>query len=444
MYQATNRATEPLFPELFPWSGKLNEDNEWIKLEKIIPWETLEGIYGRYFSLNKGRPAKDGRLIIGLLIVKHKKGLSDRRLVEELLENIYLQYFCGFRRLAEKKILHASSLTKIRKRLGKEFFARFEMEIIGKLVKDKIIKPKGLMVDATVVPANINYQTDHKLINKAREWVCEKISKIRKVIGLKNPIRTYKRVARKVFLSFQKKRRKTRAVIEVTRNKLLRFLRRNLSQLTELLKAAPADLARKLQFKYETARTIYEQQKQMAKEKVRHIKNRVVSFHLPHIRPIVRGKDGKDVEFGPKAVLSWVNGFGFLDKFSFEAFNEACFLSDSLRAYKERFATLPPDVTADQLYGTRWNRKLLAKIKIGSAFKSLGRKARDDLARIIWVKKKQRARNKMEGIIGNAKEHYGLDRILYRIKDGEEIWTRLSLVAMNLTTAAKRAQTQTA
>ncbi|MBM3256688.1 MAG: IS5 family transposase, partial [Candidatus Moranbacteria bacterium] len=424
MYQATNRATEPLFPELFPWSGKLNEDNEWIKLEKIIPWEVLEGIYSRYFSLSKGRPAKDGRLIIGLLIVKHKKGISDRRLVEELLENIYLQYFCGFRRLAEKKTLHASSLTKIRKRLGKEFFAKFEMEIISKLLKEKIIKPRGLMVDATVVSANINYPTDHKLINKAREWACKTISNLRKIIGLKKPIRTYKRVARKVFLNFQKKRRKTRAVIEVTRNKLLRFLRRNLGQLAGLLKDVPLDLAHKLQFKYETAITIYEQQKHMAEEKVRHVKDRVVSFHLPHIRPIVRGKDGKDVEFGPKAVLSWVNGFGFLDKFSFEVFNEAGFLSDSLRAYKERFAALPPDVTADQLYGTRWNRKLLGKINIGSAFKSLGRKAKDDLRQVAWVKRKQRDRNMMEGIIGNAKEHYGLNQILYRIKDGEEIWTR--------------------
>ncbi len=44
----------------------------------------------------------------------------------------------------------------------------------------------------------------------------------------------------------------------------------------------------------------------------------------------------------------------------------------------------------------------------------------------------------MEGIIGHAKSHFGLDRIRYTIKDGEEMWIRLGLLAMNLSTAVKK------
>ena len=62
-----------------------------------------------------------------------------------------------------------------------------------------------------------------------------------------------------------------------------------------------------------------------------------------------------------------------------------------------------------------------------------------DSATAEWAKRKQRQRNgHMEGIIGHAKQHFKLDRVLYRIAGGEEIWTRMGLLSMNLATALKR------
>jgi hypothetical protein len=52
-----------------------------------------------------------------------------------------------------------------------------------------------------------------------------------------------------------------------------------------------------------------------------------------------------------------------------------------------------------------------------------------------WLRVKQRIRNRIEGSIGCGKNNYGLDRILYRIDGGEEIWVRMGLLAMNLSTA---------
>lgn len=42
--------------------------------------------------------------------------------------------------------------------------------------------------------------------------------------------------------------------------------------------------------------------------------DRIVSINQPHIRPIVRGKAGKPVEFGAKISASCVDGYVFLDK----------------------------------------------------------------------------------------------------------------------------------
>ena len=126
-----------------------------------------------------------------------------------------------------------------------------------------------------------------------------------------------------------------------------------------------------------------------------------------------------------------------MDALKFEAYNEGGLLKESLEKYKERFGRYPKDSTGDGIFGTRANRELLKELKIRGGFKALGRAAKNTENR-QWLRGKQRERGSlMEGIIGHAKTHYGLDRALYTIDGGEEIWTRMSLTAMNLMTALK-------
>jgi len=152
----------------------------------------------------------------------------------------------------------------------------------------------------------------------------------------------------------------------------------------------------------------------------------------------VRGKSGKEVEFGPKAVLSYVDGYAFLDKFSFDAFNESTSLEEDINQHEKRFGRLPGCVITDNIYGTRENRRMLYDKKVRASLIPLGRRKNEQIADIKWIKKKQRNRNRIEGIIGTGKNKYGLERILYKIAGGEEIWVRLGLSAMNLSTALAR------
>jgi len=57
-------------------------------------------------------------------------------------------------------------------------------------------------------------------------------------------------------------------------------------------------------------------------ERIR-IEDRIVSLSQPHIRPIVRGKAGKSVEFGAKLSASCFEGYVFLDRISWDNFNES-------------------------------------------------------------------------------------------------------------------------
>lgn len=439
-YKAKDRQTGNLFSELLPFGGKLNLENRWIKLHDLVPWEELETIYGKYFS-RLGRPGKNSDLINGLLIVKHLMVMSDEAVVDYFLENPYVQYFCGYEQFVTgvaSKEIEASTLTRMRKRLGVEYFKKFEDEILGILKERRIIKSKEQMVDSTVFPVNISYPTDTGLIESVRVWLVEIIKRVRIAGRIKEKVRTYCRKAKAVYLKFQKKRKKTRQEIRKARKQLLQFTRRNIKQLKRLLRKPEGITAwtlHKIKARLKVAEKIYEQQMEMLRGDVKRVEDRIVSFHRPHIRPMVRGKAGKDVEFGPKASVSDVDGYLFLDKFSTDAYHEGAVLSESIDLHRERFGKNPKVIITDKIYGSRKNRESLAEDGIRASLVPLGRKSDASKEHEMWVKKKQRKRNRIEGKIGTSKQYFGLERLKYK---NEELNIRLGLLAMNLSTAMAR------
>lgn len=431
-----------LFPELFPFGGKLNAENRWLKMAEIVPWERLESIYRGYFSQDMGRPAKSARLICGLLIVKHAEGYSDERVVMEYLENPYVQAFCGEENFQTDGAIHPSLLSKLRKRLGAEFFSRFEREILEELKASGLIKAGEHLLDATVLPSDITYPTDTGLLNKCRQWTVKVIQTIEKRFNIKERVRTYCRKAQKLYIGFQKKRKKTKREINLMRGKLLRYLRRNIKQLEKLVIEYGNELKgyeqKFISERFKTVKKIYDQQMELWKRKGKAVKERIVSLHMPHIRPIVRGKAGREVEFGAKALLSWVDGYCFLDEIGFEAYNEGEYLAKSVELYKERFGRYPSSSTGDNIFGSRSNREYLKKIGVRGGFKWLGRAA-TICENKHWYRARQKKRAScMEGIIGVGKRAFGMDRVLYRIAGGEELWARLEIMAMNFKTLLKR------
>lgn len=84
-------------------------------------------------------------------------GLSDVGIVQDVLENPYMQAFCGFEKFVTEDLLDPSTLTKMIERLGLEFFKGLENKTYKMLIDRKIIKAKGMLVDAMVFPERINY-----------------------------------------------------------------------------------------------------------------------------------------------------------------------------------------------------------------------------------------------------------------------------------------------
>jgi hypothetical protein len=51
---------------------------------------------------------------------------------------------------------------------------------------------------------------------------------------------------------------------------------------------------------------------------VNKVNQQIVSLAQPHLRPIIRGKAGKNVEFGAKLSASCFDGYVFLDHISYD------------------------------------------------------------------------------------------------------------------------------
>jgi hypothetical protein len=153
-----------------------------------------------------------------------------------------------------------------------------------------------------------------------------------------------------------------------------------------------------------------------------------VNIHQAHVRPIVRGKDGKKVEFGSKLQVSLINGFTVINLLSWDNFNEGQFLLKSIEDYKDRMGYLPKEVFADMIYCNRENRKLLKELGIILRAKPLGRPRKETLSNQL----RPGERNPIEGKFGQAKVAYGLDNIRAKLKTTSESWIASITLVLNL------------
>jgi len=449
-----------------PFSQQLNKTNRWVKLSQVIPWDKIVESYDRQFNAIEGRPPISGRVVLGALIIKHMLNLTDEETIHQIEENMFMQYFLGYSSFTNESVFSPTLFVEIRKRLNQrlvnsisELVVAHQKEIESKRVKkqeeeDDANKPPAIMnsiqpgestkdsdsnagtliMDATVSPQNITYPTDLKLLNAAREKSEALIDKLyNKSIHGETKVRTYRQLARKDFLNAIKKKTKSFKEIYKWNGSQLRYLKRNLAHLQLLLegyetKALQHKLKKKDLTYIQTLQTVYTQQETMHRTQTRSVENRIVNIHQPHVRPIKRGKAGKQTEFGSKLQVSLVNGFTFLDKLSWDNFNEGTELHSSVEQFKTRCGHYPKEVLADQIYCTRANRLWLKERNIKLSAKPLGRPAKEALSNQVSPGK----RNPIEGKFGQAKVAYGLDNIKAKLKETSESWIATIILVLNL------------
>ncbi len=350
MYRKANQPE--LTPENFelPVAMQLSPDNRWVIMAKLIPWGEFELEYAEKFSEKMGAPAKPFRMALGALIIKETLGISDRETVEQIKENPYLQYFIGLSEYSNEAPFEASMMVYFRERIKMDFVKKInqkmvkdfqseteEIETEKKKEETELVEVKNrgkLILDATAAPADITYPNDLGILNGARkqiEKILDFLHQNRKNKLDKKP-RTYRKKARKDYLKVAKKRRPSRKERTDAIFKQLQYIKRNLSHIEKLINSG-AELTSLNARKYKmllVVAEVYRQQLWMYENESKRIDDRIVSIAQPHIRPIVRGKAGKPVEFGAKLSVSCFDNYVFLDHLSWDNFNESVDLKSQI------------------------------------------------------------------------------------------------------------------
>lgn len=439
-----------------PFGGKLKSSNRWVVLAKKIPWDEFEDLYASNFSASgQGAPAFCVRVALGALIIKEKLQLTDEEAVEQIEENPYLQYFLGFSEYRPSRPFDPSMYVHFRKRLGEDVLADYNDLIIKQALEqitEKDSKEDGenpappshkgkLLIDATCAPADIAYPTDLRLLNEAREKTEAVIDVLHApFIGKNTKPRTYRIKARKQYLCVSKKKSPGRKARRKAIRQQLAHLRRNLGAIERLSGAGDLTALSKKQVRdLLVISELYRQQNKMFMDRSHSIKDRIVSISQPHIRPIVRGKAKAKVEFGAKVSAGVVDGFAYVDRISFDAYNEGEDLPQQVEAFRKRYGHYPASVHADKIYGNRANRDYCKNLGIRLSGPKLGRPRKKTEANKEQLKaeKKQLRQDEIdripvEGKFGQAKRRFGLGLIKAKLAETSKSAIHICFIVMNL------------
>lgn len=462
MYKCTDNTQSDFLNFNQPIGLHMNPENRWVKMPDAIPWEIFEKKYSRLFKGKNGRVAKPLRLALGSLIIQTKYQYSDRELVDQLTENPYYQYFIGLPGYQEEAPIDASTLVLFRKRLNMEVImeaneymleAIKEKDTSDKKDDDHTNPPSGggsdeqkakseqqepenkgtLMLDATCAPSNIRYPQDFSLLNEAREKLETIIIRFCKTYGFSRP-RMYRKQARKNYLALAKAKKRSTKKIRATIRKQLAYIKRDIKYLENYMEDGYAPASKEISLLM-TIYKLYEQQQYMYQNKVHSVDNRIVSIAQPWLRPIVRGKTKAPVEFGAKFDLSVDNnGFGRMEKISYDAYNESTVLVEAVERFKERTGHYPERLLADQIYRTRDNRNFCKTHGIRLSGPKLGRPS---ITKQSVKEKKQEYQDNTDRIeversFSLSKRCYGMNLIRTKLYDTTLTSIALSVFVTNL------------
>ena len=368
----------------------------------------------------------------------------------QIQENPYLQYFCGYAGYDDEHLpFDPSLMVYFRKRLTPEVLGEINEMILrdakerqeketekSKNDDDDSAPPSDggnsgtLIVDATCAPSNIRFAQDVSLLDEARENAEQIIDTLQEQSTEKKP-RTYRNKARKDSLKYMRSRKHTEKKTREAIRKQLQYLRRDLSIIDAMLQSG-LKISSKQELRLETLRKIYEQQKYMYDNHTHSVSDRIVSVSQPFIRPIVRGKAGKPVEFGAKLDISVSDGWTRLECWSFDAYNEATKLIETIERYRTREGHYPERILADKIYRNRENLNYCKLHRIRLSGPALGRPKKDEQRDRRQTYLDQNERIEVERQFSLAKRKCNLGKVKTKLEGTVGFTLAMSIVVLNL------------
>ena len=340
---------------------------------------------------------------IALMVLKAYTGFSDRQLVEHINGNLHYQMFCGIMIDPAFPITNYKIVSAIRNEIASLLDIDSLQDILASHWKPYLENLHVCMTDATCYESHMRFPTDMKLLWESIEWLYRHICRHCMDLGIRRPRNKYADVSES-YLSYCKKRKRKASRTRMLKRRMIRLLEKLIVQRDEIHKEYGRSLRKEL----------FEGRK---------VNDRIVSIDRHYVRPIVRGKETKSVEFGAKVNIIQIDGISFIEHFSFKAFNEGIRLKDCIRMQQKLMNVRVRCVAADSIYANNANRKFCTKYGISTSFVRKGRAAKDEpLRKVLRSELSKERATRLEGCFGTQKQHYSLSRIKARNRKTEILW----------------------
>ena len=174
------------------------------------------------------------------------------------------------------------------------------------------------------------------------------------------------------------------------------------------------------------------QQKYMYDNRTHSVSDRIVSVSQPFVRPIVRGKAGKPVEFGAKLDISVVDGWTRLECCSFNAYNEAGNLRTMVERFRAREGHYPSRILADKIYRNRDNLSYCKQLGIRLSGPALGRPRKDETQDKAQNYLDECERVEVERRFSLAKRKCGMGLVTAKLRETAAHVIAMSVLVLNL------------
>jgi len=407
------------------------------KIYQSIPWQEL--IKSLKIKESRKGPNRifSPQGVLGLMFLKSYIDCSDKRLIEYLNGSIDFQLFCGIF-LGTKRITNYKLVSEIRCQLSAKLKIKELQKVLADNWKPYIRQSNIMLTDATCYETSMRYPTNVKLLWESVDWCYGQMVHLCKYLKVRTPRNKY--IEQRVkYMNYSRKRKKSKKETIVRIRSLLYLLDKLLGLLKDIEREHQdrLELPRKYNQRVRLLKTVLKQQQQIF-ETGESVPDRVVSLAKSYIRPIVRGKEVKAVEFGAKVNMIQFDGINFIECLNFNAFHEGIRLKKSVRYGRDLFGHIS-HVSGDDIYATNANRTWCASQKIYHGFKRKGRSGKyEDQRKVMASELRKERATRMEGSFGTEKEYYGLQKIKARTMRNEILWIFFGVHTANAVRIAKR------
>lgn len=422
------------------------EKTELGRMRKLLPLHQMAETFG---LVNKSLQPKRGRKSyftpegkVALMFLKMYTQLSAPKLMEQLNGNVHYQIFCDIYINPERPLTNYKLIDDVVSELAGNLKIQELQNKLAEAWKPYMKDLDTMYTDATCYESEMRYPTDAKLLWEGIEKSYKIMCDVSKRAGIHRPKTKYLDVE-KANMGYVKQRKHSKSQTRKLTRRLVNLLGKILKEIRRMEREHSDTnlLTDKEKKVIDIITKAYRQQKNHfeSNDPRESIPNRIVSLAKPYVRPIVRGKEVKNVEFGAKCNNILVDGISFIEKLSFNAFNEGTRLQHCIKMHKRLFGVDVKKIGGDTSYAGTENRDFCKEKDIQTSFVKRGRPSQEKKEKDFVRQELARVRaTAMEGSFGTQKEHYGMRRIKARKKGTEMLYIFFGIHAANVVHLAER------